>query len=243
LIGITLTFISLTAPIQLHGHNITLFWASEAVLLYWLFQKSRISIIQYASVIIWFAMIISLLIDWVNIYADTTTALTVIVNKGFITGVYSAVASYVLFFLRNKTLSGENNSLGKSISKNVFRISALVLLFLTGVLEVDHQFRHNFPHYAMNILYLQLYSFAFVLLLLFINSKIQTIKIPIRAQVILLIICITFYMVSLRTISSLQDQLLQAQQFTGYFNACWIIAFLAGIIFYKLIQIERTGHP
>ena len=29
LVGITLTFISLTAPIQLHGHYITLFWASE----------------------------------------------------------------------------------------------------------------------------------------------------------------------------------------------------------------------
>ncbi|MEP6950280.1 MAG: DUF2339 domain-containing protein, partial [Ginsengibacter sp.] len=36
LIGITLTFISLAAPIQLHGNNITLFWASESVLLYWL---------------------------------------------------------------------------------------------------------------------------------------------------------------------------------------------------------------
>ncbi len=39
LIGITLTFISLTAPIQLHGQNITLFWSAETVLLYWLYEK------------------------------------------------------------------------------------------------------------------------------------------------------------------------------------------------------------
>lgn len=39
LIGITLSFISLTAPIQLNGNNITLFWASETVLLYWLFSE------------------------------------------------------------------------------------------------------------------------------------------------------------------------------------------------------------
>ena len=243
LIGITLTFISLTAPIQLDGHNITLFWASEAVLLYWLFQKSKISIIQYASGIIWFAMIFSLVIDWVNIYSDTTNTLTIIANKGFITGFYCAVASYVLFVLRNKPLPGENNLPAKNISKNVFRISGIVLLFLTGALEVNYQFSHNFPQFAMNILYLQLYSFTFVVLLLLINNKIQTIKISIRVQIILLIICITFYLISLRTISSLQDQLLQAHQFIGYFNACWIIAGLVGIIFYKLIQIERTGNP
>ncbi len=39
LIGLTLTFISITAPLQLHGHFITMFWAAEMVLLYWLYQK------------------------------------------------------------------------------------------------------------------------------------------------------------------------------------------------------------
>ena len=101
-IGITLTFISLTAPIQLHGHNITLFWASEAVLLYWLFQKSKINIIQYASVIVWFAMLLSLLMDWKNIYSDATIAINIILNKGFITGLYSAIATYILFILRRQ---------------------------------------------------------------------------------------------------------------------------------------------
>src|SRR6202021_2449250 len=69
LVGITLSFVSLTAPLQLHGHYITLFWASETVLLYWLFLKSQIKLIQLSSVIVWMAMLISLFIDWVNIYA------------------------------------------------------------------------------------------------------------------------------------------------------------------------------
>ncbi len=41
LIAITLTFISLAASIQLNGNNITLFWASEAVLLYWLVSEIK----------------------------------------------------------------------------------------------------------------------------------------------------------------------------------------------------------
>ncbi|MGZ3946344.1 MAG: DUF2339 domain-containing protein, partial [Mucilaginibacter sp.] len=69
LIGITLTFLSLTAPIQLHGHFITLFWAAESVLIYWLFTKSNIRIMQWASLLIWVAMLCSLMMDWFSLYA------------------------------------------------------------------------------------------------------------------------------------------------------------------------------
>ncbi|MGY0038880.1 DUF2339 domain-containing protein [Pedobacter sp. NJ-S-72] len=57
LIGITLTFISVAGPIQLHGHYITLFWAAETVLLYWLYKKSGIYLMQLASQLIYGAML------------------------------------------------------------------------------------------------------------------------------------------------------------------------------------------
>ncbi len=85
LIGITLTFISLTAPIQLHGNNITLFWASETVLLYWLYQKSSIKLMKLTSLLIWLAMIISLLMDIAEVYGSSAIHLTIIANKGLIT--------------------------------------------------------------------------------------------------------------------------------------------------------------
>lgn len=238
-IGITLTFISLTAPIQLHGNYITLFWASEAVLLYWLFQKSKINIIQYASAIVWLAMLVSLLIDWENLYSDTN-AVRIILNKGFITGIYAAIASYVLFILKNKTNTGDNKTAIEFIPKKVFRIAGILLLFFTGAIEINYQFKYFFPKYDINILYLQLYYFVFVLMLLFINSKVATIKLSINSQLVLLVSCILFYLFSLGIITDLQSQLLQSHQFAGYFNACWINAILMGIIFYKLIQIEKA---
>ncbi len=239
LIGITLTFISLTAPIQLHGNNITLFWASESVLLFWLFEKSKINIIQYASLIVWFAMLVSLMIDWANIYADATIAVRIVANKAFITGFYSAIASYVLFILRNKMPEEENLIFDKIISKHTFRVAGVVLLFLTGALEINYQCRYYFPAFAMNILYLQLYSFAFVLSALFISEKIKSIKLSFPLQTTLLAACILFYLFCFGIITDLEDNLLKAKQFTGYFNACWIIAILIGFIFYKLIQIAR----
>ncbi len=238
-IGITLTFISLTAPIQLHGNNITLFWASEAVLLYWLFQKSKINIIQYASLIVWIAMLISLIMDWSNVYNNAGDALTIIANKGFITGLYSAIASYVLFILRSKG-PDETGFFEKIISKNTFRITGIVLLFVTGALEVNFQCKHFYPQTSMNVLYLQLYSFVFVLLLLFVNNKIATIKISPRIQVILLSACVLFFLFSLGIITNLQGQLLTEQKFLGHFYAFWIVAILVGIIFYRLIKISQT---
>ena len=117
LIGITLTFISLTAPIQLHGRNITLFWASETVLLYWLFQKSKIKIVEYASVIVWFAMLVSLLIDWANLYSSNIE-ITIIFNKGFITGLYAAVATYCYLYLEIKQMRQTNKPLPELFQNN-----------------------------------------------------------------------------------------------------------------------------
>ncbi len=240
LIGITLTLISLTAPIQLHGHNITLFWASEAVLLYWLFQKSKISIIEYTSVIVWFAMLISLLIDWKNVYTSTS-GVTIIFNKAFITGLYASITSYVLFILKNKTNADETKSV-QLIAKKVFRIASLVLLFFAGALEINYQFKYLFPDYDINILYLQLYYFVFILLLLLINDKVAPVKLSINTQLILLVSSILFFIFSTGIITSLQDHLLPSRQFEGYFNACWINGLLMGIILYKLILIENKKN-
>jgi len=238
LIGITLTFISLTAPIQLHGHNITLFWASETVLLYWLFQKSKIKIIEYASLVVWLAMLVSLLIDWANLYANGI-AVSIISNKGFITGLYAAIATYLLFILRNKPDVGDSSAPIKIISKKVFRNAGIVLLFLTGALEINYQFIYHFPGFDLNILYLQLYYFTFILALLFVNNKMTTTKIPPNFQVLLLVSCILLFIFCLPVISGLQSQLLQGQKYLAYFTGCWVNAALMVIILYQLIQAEK----
>ncbi|MEP7252835.1 MAG: DUF2339 domain-containing protein [Ginsengibacter sp.] len=234
-IGITLTFISLTAPIQLHGNYITLFWASEAVLLYWLFKKSSISIIEYASLMVWIAMLLSLLMDWNNTYSDAGNNLVIIANKGFITGLYAAVATYILFLLR-KGEAGKHLFIEKIFSKNVFHIAAIALLFVTGALEINFQCKHFYPQTDMNALYLQLYSFVFVLALLFLNSKLATEKISSRLQVLLLSACILFFLFSLGTITNLQAGWLTEKKFVLHFYALWITAILLGIVFYRLIK-------
>ncbi len=104
LIAITLSFVSLTAPTQLIGHNITLFWPFEAVLLYRLYQKPNIRIIGLASLIVQTAMMISLLIDWFNVYGSLSLPLPVIIIKGLITTIFAAAATCLLFILKRDFL-------------------------------------------------------------------------------------------------------------------------------------------
>ena len=102
LIGLVLTFISLAAPVQLEGNYITLFWAAETALLLWLSQKSGIRLMKLASVAIMGLMVISLVMDWEQIYfSSLTSALPVILNKGYITGIV-ALASVGYYHLSVK---------------------------------------------------------------------------------------------------------------------------------------------
>lgn len=63
LLGLVLTFVSITVPIQLDGNYITSLWASEMVLLLWLYIKSRIRVYEYASIIIVWFTFVSFLMD------------------------------------------------------------------------------------------------------------------------------------------------------------------------------------
>ena len=82
LLGFGVGFISLIAPVQFEGNFITLFWAIELVLLYWLSEKSGLVLLKIFSFSVLLVLLISLLFDWVNYYGYTShEVLAVVFNK------------------------------------------------------------------------------------------------------------------------------------------------------------------
>lgn len=234
LIGITLTFISLTAPIQLHGNNITLFWATETVLLYWLYQKSGIKLMQLTSLIIWLAMLVSLLTDLFAVYTNTNLPLTIIANRGFVTAIFSAFSSYLLYILLIK--DGASEIYGMGISKNLYRVTALILLFLSGLLEINHQFSYYFPGSGLNILYLMLYVPVFVVLLNFISTKVNASDANWQAGLCFLAATIGLYLVFTPAVFELIGVMLDKQKpDIVHLIARWISDGFIALIFYRLI--------
>ncbi len=244
LIGITLTFISITAPLQLHGNYITLFWACEAVLLFWLFLKSKIKIIQYTSLLVWLLMLVSLLMDWMNLYVNistipTSVGLQIIFNKGLITTVFAAMATYIMFMLTNKAVVKEEKSLLVS-NKNVFRIAAIVLLFFAGYLEINYQFNFHFPNTNLVIIYLILYFQVFAISLVYISEKISKLTLLLKVKAIILSAIVVIYLISELQVFKLQSQILTENKYAIYFIAHWISAVLIIVVIYKLIQLIRS---
>ncbi len=235
LIGITLTFVSLTAPLQLHGNYITLFWASETVLLFWLYQKSKISILQVSSLIIWVAMLISLLMDWNDVYSNNYLYLAIIFNKGFITTIYAAAASYLVYFFMKK------QAIITIIPKNLFRITGLLLLFACGLLEIHFQFSHYYPQTQLNLIYLLLYLAVFVSILLFVSVK-KSLPISQDIRLGLLSFCILFYFLSIPVSYGVQEMVLVKQLYNSHYWAHWSTTILIGMILYQIITTLRISH-
>lgn len=242
LIGITLTFLSLAAPIQLHGHFITLFWAAECVLIYWLYTKSAIRIMQWASLLIWTAMLFSLMMDWINLYTTltlytvkTSAILPVIANKGFITTVFSAICSFLLYVQVNRRK--EDKAI---LPAPVFEYIAFILLLSAGLLEVNHQFLTRYPGTELNFLYLALYLPAFMFIFLLVSGKLAQFKMNTKAEAILISLTLFTYLMFSQQFFDVQVAILVDHKVeASHFLAHWIGAVFVLLLFYRLISNLR----
>ncbi len=170
LIGLVLTFISLAAPVQLKGNYITLFWSAETVLLLWLSQKSGIRLMKFASLLIMGLMVISLIMDWSQIYIDETeSSLNVILNKGYITSLFSLASIAATFYLLKN--EGEEDEESVHLYKNLLLFAGVILLYVSQFLELRHQlYSHGFDYATQNII-IGSYNMLFILGLLLAERK------------------------------------------------------------------------
>src|SRR5688572_30334173 len=171
LIGLVLTFVSLAAPIQLEGNYITLFWSAEAVLLLWLSQKSGIRLMKLASIIITALMILSLLMDWTQLYKGTEQELNIVFNKAYITSWFSLVSiACTIFLLKRET---KENSENVRLYRYALIAGGVVLLYIANFLELQYQlFEHGFDYATQNVI-IGTYNMFFLALVLWSSSRLS----------------------------------------------------------------------
>jgi uncharacterized membrane protein len=217
LIGITLTFISLTAPIQLQ--------------LYWLYQKSGIKLMRLASLIIWVAMLFSLLIDWYDIYGSSAVELTIMGNKGFITTICVAISCFLTYILALRP--NENKPL---IRPDVFKYLAVALLFAAGALEINHQFLNHYPSTDLNVLYLMLYLPVFVYVFGVLAPKILSEDLNWTLMGWIYAVTIGIYLMVTPIYFDMQAIILTSSTIdASHFWAHWVGDIFVLLIFYRLI--------
>ncbi|MDP4254983.1 MAG: DUF2339 domain-containing protein [Bacteroidota bacterium] len=238
LVGITLSFVSLTAPIQLHGHAITLFWASEMVLLYWLSRKSGIRIIRAAAYLVGFAMLCSLVMDWVNVYGTASDPLPIVFNKGLMTTLFAASCCFALFLLQGQG-EGPDPSAKHRMARYLSLVTGSVLFFFGGALEIEHQFSFYFPGTELYALYLVLYGFALLFLITLIADR-RWFRTRSYTDWVLAG-CLVVYLVLVAEAYQVQAAILEAGKYHAHFIAHWAASLVIVCMFLRLVVRMRTG--
>lgn len=178
MLGLVLTFVSITVPMQLDGNYITLFWASEMVLLLWLYVKSKIRVYEYGALVMVCLTFISFLMGVA--YALHNTSETIFLNSSFVTSLYMGLATgafallmgrYRPFFSTTRVLCYDPwNAIMlllsvvvlyftfmlefNSFSERATRIGAMLLFTTASISVVCYAFRKRFPLEQYNIPYI-----------------------------------------------------------------------------------------
>jgi uncharacterized membrane protein len=239
LTGLALTFISLTAPVQFKGNYVTLFWAAEAVVLFWLFQRTRATQLKIASIILSILMIISLGLTWIQVYFSGTQIIPIILNKGFSTTIAVAVSLFIYHRLMYKEadtfyLQGIRNQGVKDFLLGFF----VIVLYLSGALEIYYQFSTRNNVESIFTIYLQLYSFIFAVFFLFIFKRSSVYPV---FKFLFTFFCIGLYFINVYTSYNVSLALLQQNEGV-LFMAHWISVILLTwllvdlVIYFKRLQ-------
>ncbi len=247
MIGLTLTFITIAAPVQLHGNYITLFWALEAVLLIWLGQRSKIVLFRFASVIITFLMCISLFMDWVNVYgAYNEEGVKILLNKAFITGLVSSLSLLAVVLLLGKEeekLSYLGIPFNPKNYSRVLTVGFISLLYLTGLLETGYQVKEWFDDALTTPILIQVYHLLFLVALNIAGMKLQTKAAQISLYVlnyISLAIFLVFF--AWMPLTEIKDQVLTTEMnHIGFIFHYVSIAAAVFIVFSMNKAINKTG--
>ncbi len=180
LIGLVFTFVTLAVPLQLEGNYITLFWAAEGVLLFWLSQKSGFKILQLSSVIVTFLMLISLIMDWNSNYQIVGLAdvgyvkqLGFLFNKMVFTTLVSGGALIGCLLLAKKEVGNIAWIFSASVYRWLILTAGIIVFYAGGFTEVNYQAFHFFNKTESILGAIITFNSLFVLILLAFATKIN----------------------------------------------------------------------
>ncbi|MEP2239020.1 MAG: DUF2339 domain-containing protein [Maribacter sp.] len=236
--GFVLTFITIAVPVQLDGNWVTLIWALEAALLFWIGRTKKVGFYEYLSYILAALAFLSLTLDWAETYSWRATSYnwSLITNTTFLTSILCAAAFGFMNWIQVK-----NDLEKKSLAQKVMLIGIPTLLLSTlyfaFYLEIEQYWNNAFqvskieisdndsyyPEFNYNLkdlksIWILLYSIFFISVLSLANIlKIKNKILGIATLIASLFITLAFLTDGLYTLSELRENYL-TQELAEYYN-------------------------
>lgn len=145
-----------------------------------------------------------------------------------------------MYMLASRT---ENSKVyGFTINVDLYKYAAFLLLFLSGALEINHQFLNHYPDTDLNGLYLMLYAPVFLFALFMLSKKFPAIQLNWKIVAVLFPVCILFYLIHYPDVYDIQNNILNNRGLSGsHFIAHWISAVFIGLLFYQLVLLIKNN--
>ena len=159
--GLVLVFLTITIPVQLDGNYVTMLWAVEAAILFWVGRTKKVAMFEQFSLPLMIVAFLSIVIDW-NLMDNYNLAgygerenITPIFNGNFMTS-FIVIASFVFmaYLSRSKKYI--------TLIKNESFISVIKFLIPAFLLVITYfAFRLEIVNYWENIIDSYNYSFTY----------------------------------------------------------------------------------
>ncbi|PKP48640.1 MAG: DUF2339 domain-containing protein [Bacteroidetes bacterium HGW-Bacteroidetes-11] len=236
--GLVLVFITIAIPVQLDGQWVTLLWAGEFALLFWIGRTKNVPVYEILSYPLMMLAFFSIIHDWTFVYSNYNpiipeTRITLLLNINFLTSVLFILAfGFVNFLNGNKKYSSTldpQKKIQKLISYSIpaillfiiyyaFRIEIATYwdqIYIDSSLTInseDQEYSDYFWNYDLRkfkAIWIINYSLFFVSMLAFVNlRKIKNPQLG-RINLLLMVVSLAVFLVQgLYYISELRDSYL-----------------------------------
>lgn len=133
--GLVLVFITVAIPVQLDGNWVTLLWAGEAALLFWIGRTKQVPVYEKLSYPLMILAFASIMHDWTTVYDNyypesPESKITPLFNINFLTSLLFIAAFVSINFLNQNKKYQSSSGQQKGLSKLASFLIPGILLFV-----------------------------------------------------------------------------------------------------------------
>ena len=233
--GLVLVFIAIAIPVQLDGNWVTLLWAGEAALLFWIGRTKKVAVYEGISYGLMILASLSLFQDWVassNYFTGVPVSTELpFINIQFLSSLlFMGAFGFIIKLSRNNNFSSVL-IIQKDLLENILNLIQSLLLFILYVTffnEIASGFDqayiktsvyrvHDYSIISFKTIWLINYSLFFTSLLCFVNLKwVKNNSFGRTALMFTGFAVLIFLTVGLLTLSNLRDSYLRPDESNHY---------------------------
>jgi uncharacterized membrane protein len=250
--GLVLIFITISIPVQLNGNWVTLLWAGEAALLFWIGRTKNVHFYEFLSYVLMFLAFFSLLQDWAPLYniidpERPEARITPLFNIKFLTSLlFIASFGFINILNRNPKYPSPLISQNELLKVVSFSITAILLITLynsfrmeistywdqlynNSLIEIKKDGQVDLTSYRdylsnFRIIWIINYSLLFFSVLSFINiKKLRNQNLGYITLILSYIVVVVFLIQGLYILSELRESYLNQTQSEYYHKSIFNI--------------------